>query len=229
MQVSGVIHLGDDTYNITRHRLGGFLALQKANEETAKAATINDGGGIARGIFTALRISIDLELETFNVLPWQDIIAAYIQLDAINQIPEKEQYAILGSKGGGDESPWHYPGRFGILIVHLLASNYNWSKTEIENLWPEEAFAYIQEIIADEHDRREFAWLASPVAYPYDKASKKNKFIKLPKPAWMVGLTGELKPNKLGRVPEAMRPKGHVIESPERERLEREEWLKKNR
>jgi hypothetical protein len=230
MRLSGVVHLGEAAFEIERLRLGGYLALQKANEEIAEAAKDQHGGRIASGIFNALVAgNINIDRKVFDKLPWYDILAAYAQVNTINVIPDKERFPILSGGGGEKQTPWHYPGRSGVQIIHLIANAYHWPRRDIENLWPEEAFAYIQEIIADEWERRSFDWSASPVAYPYDKSSKKNKFAPLPKPAWMAGLSGELHPNKLGRVPKEMIPQGNVIPSPERKKLEQKEWEAKNK
>jgi hypothetical protein len=57
---------------------------------------------------------------------------------------------------------YDYSGRRWAVWVHRLASRYGWSKDEIFNLWPEEAAAYIQEIMVSEYYEREdrvYSWM----------------------------------------------------------------------
>jgi len=69
---------------------------------------------------------------------------------------------------------------------HKLASRYGWSRGEIFKLWPEEAAAYIQEIMVSEYHEREDRRALSEISYQYDKATKTSRFIPAPFYNWMV-------------------------------------------
>lgn len=79
-----------------------------------------------------------------------------------------------------------YNGRRWAVWVHKLASRYGWSRDEIFNLWPEEAAAYIQEIMLSEYYEREDQRALSEVSYRYDKATKMSNFIPTPVYSWMI-------------------------------------------
>lgn len=213
------IQLGGSEHTIARSRLGGFLALKRANELIKYAVRIDNNAKIADGLYAFLNVAMpELRRETFNVVYWQEIFSAYYAIDAINQIPELEDFAILiqrVAKSGRVEA-WHYPGRAPNVWIHIIADAYHWSREEILNLWPEDAVAYIQEIQAEKFRERNFLHSLSRVAYDYDKVSKKSKYIPLAIPTWMMmGIRNRINP--IGRVDPKFIPLGKIIKSPARE------------
>ena len=202
-----------------RSRLGGFLALQRANELIKYAVRIDDNAKIADGLYSFLIAAIpELRRETFNVINWHEIFDAYEQIERQNQIPGLEDFAIMiqrTSKTGKPEA-WHYPGRAPTLWIHIIANAYHWPLDEILNLWPEEAVAYIQEIQAEHYRERKFMHSLSDMAYSYDKGSKKSKYIPLAIPTWMLmGIRNRINP--IGRVDPKFIPLGKILRSTARE------------
>jgi hypothetical protein len=102
---------------------------------------------------------------------------------------------------------YDYNGRRWAVWVHRLATRYGWSRDEIFNLWPEEAAAYIQEIMVSEYYEREDNRALSEISYKYDKATKTSQFIPTPIYSWMVD---ESLPAPI-RISTKMLPVGNII------------------
>jgi hypothetical protein len=102
---------------------------------------------------------------------------------------------------------YDYNGRRWAVWVHRLASRYGWSRDEIFNLWPEEAAAYIQEIMISEYHEREDRRALSEVSYRYDKTTKTSRFIPTPIYSWMI----DEKPPTPVRVLASVLPVGNII------------------
>jgi hypothetical protein len=102
---------------------------------------------------------------------------------------------------------YDYTGRRWAVWVHRLASRYGWSRDEIFNLWPEEAAAYIQEIMVSEYYEREDQRALSEISYKYDKATKTSQFISTPVYGWMI----DDSPPAPVRISVRMLPVGNII------------------
>lgn len=186
---SVIVALGGREWKISRARLGGFLRLQQARDSLNHGIEEADNGKIVDSIFEFVRVSIpDLEANEFYQSPWYEAFFAYSQVEELNRLPRGAEFAILKfpTESKGRPVPWDNHLRAVIIWIHLIAKNYAWSKEEIENLWPEEAVAYVQEIMADEQMDREFIHMLSQVAYEYNKTTKKSQYRPLARPLWMV-------------------------------------------
>ena len=210
------INLGGREFNVARARLGLFLDLEIILSRLENAAKNDDSGAIADALFSYLSACIpEIDREMFNSMPWYEVINAYGSLASLNRI--KGDFAIISRQIGHSKPvPWDYPERTKTVWIHMLADAYHWSKIDIENLDVEDAVALVQEIQVDEQIQREFEHSLSEIAYQYDKASKKSKFVPLHRPPWMV-LRKELPKTRL---PKAYLPMGKVITA---EGLPREE------
>jgi len=213
-----IISLGGCEYKCVRGRLGKYLALFEVNKSLGEAANHGDTGGIADSLYEYLSFCIpDLTRASFDSAPWFEILEAYESLRDLNAIPQAERFAILNMTGGQEDKPpaWDYRGRLRYVYVHIIATAYSWSQEQILNLWPEEAVAYIQEILVDEQFDREFDHALAEVAYSYDKATKKSKYQPLERPAWMVLGSIEAQERKrktlIGKIRKDMLPVGVVI------------------
>lgn len=196
-----------------RARLGGYLALQRAQRRIDEAVDRDETELITDGLYEYLCLALPaLERVKFDDAPWFEVVAAYMAALGLNVIPDHKKYAILAGQGKDKRVPWDYPERAEILWIHTLANAYHWSKLDIEALWPEEAIAYLQEIYADDQYQREFVYSLSEVAYPYDKATKKSRYQPLERPGWMIRiLKGQRRSRFTAPVPESLRPSGHII------------------
>lgn len=102
---------------------------------------------------------------------------------------------------------YDYDGRRWAIWVHRLASRYGWSRDQIFSLWPEEAAAYIQEIMVSEYHEREDKRALSELSYRYDKATKMSNFIPTPAHSWMI----DDGPPAPVRTPIRLLPVGNVV------------------
>jgi hypothetical protein len=107
----------------------------------------------------------------------------------------------------GQPEFYDYSGRRWAVWVHRLATRYGWSRDQIFDLWPEEAAAYIQEIMLSEYYEREDRRALSELSYRYDKATEMSNFIPTPAYSWMVD---ESNPAPV-RTPVRLLPVGNVI------------------
>gem|GEM_PF-1164995 len=213
------VTIGGLDYTIDRVRLGSFLKLQRAARRLRKAADKADTGAIADALFEYLMACIpNLSREDFNNLPWYEVISAYQKILFLNAIPGAENFSMLKNvipNKGGTIIAWDHDDREVMLWIHTIAMAYKWSRPDIENLWPEEAVGFIQEILADNQFEKEFIYSLSEIAYPYDKATKKSRFIPMTRPAWMV--IGGGKKNE--RVLKEALPVGNVLYPKDDERF----------
>lgn len=204
------IALGGREWEITRARLGGFIRLQREREGFYKAKDTGDNRAITGALHAFLSVALsDLTLEEFYNAPWWEIFIAYIKIEKLNILPYRDDFAILQfSMVGGRPVPWDNPLRSDILWVHLIASRYNWSKEEIEHLWPEDAIAFVQEILSDQQQENEFIHQLSEVAYEYNKSTKKSHYKPLQRPMWM---TARRKKDIITKIRRDMLPVGNVV------------------
>ncbi len=102
---------------------------------------------------------------------------------------------------------YDYEGRRWAVWVHRLSSRYGWAPNTIWNLWPEEAAAYLQEIMLSEYYEREDKRALSKLSYAYNKITQTYSYTPAPKYSWMV----DDRPPKPIRIPVKALPVGNVI------------------
>jgi hypothetical protein len=107
--------------------------------------------------------------------------------------------------------PYEYSGRRWAVWIHRLGSRYGWSPETIWNLWPEEAAAYIQEIMLSEYYEREDRRALSKLSYEYNKSTQTYKYRPAPMYSWMV----DEGPPELVRIPRNILPVGNIIKMDE--------------
>ena len=126
-----------------------------------------------------------LEVDIDGAKP-SEILQAFVSLRLDNTLKFKAPFLTQSDEGNSKVPPYDYPGRTWALWVHMIASRYGWSKSQIFDLWPEEAACYMQEIALSTFEEMENQRALSEVSYQYDKNTKKSKFIPMTKPGWMV-------------------------------------------
>ncbi len=205
------VALGGRAWTIERARLGGFLRLQQARESLNKGIKNGGNGHIVGGIFEFLSVALpDLKPKDFHSAPWYEVFNAHIAIESLNQVPDGAQFAILRlPDSGGKPVPWDNPLRAILIWIHLIAKTYAWGKAEIEELWPEEAIAFVQEIMADEQTDREFIYSLSEVAYEYNKTTKRNHFRPMTRPGWM--MLQQEKKELITKLRRDMMPVGKIV------------------
>lgn len=207
-----ILSLGGREFRTERARLGRWLDLQDVQARLDKAVERRDNGLIADGLFEYLASAIpDLERPLFEAAPWFEVVRYFAMVADLNLLPKADRFAILRHHDQkAKRVAWEYDGRGRFLWAHALARAYGWTMAEIFNLWPEEAVALLQEIVAGEQDEREFQYSLSEVAYPFDPATKKNHYRPLHKPLWMVSGLEENKARVVTKLLKALLPVGVI-------------------
>jgi hypothetical protein len=160
-----------------RARLGLHLKLGRLSDAFEAAPGSPEMAEAIRGYFEALGLDIS---QAHPV----EILRAFGELRAINSW----QFILAFMKEQGPKSqpePYDYEGRNWAWFVHKLASRYGWGREEIFDLYPEEAAAYLQEILISEHAEAEERYSLSELAYQYDSTTKKSHYVPYRKPPWM--------------------------------------------
>lgn len=188
---------------ITRPRYGLHLRLGKLAEEIMKAI---EGGG---GTKAAALIARYFELSGFDTTG----LSGVEQLSCLTPLLELNGIKMLFAfqtfvSGNLDKPPYDYEGRNFAWWIHKLATRYGWTSDYIFNLWPEEAAAYLQEIIIAEYDEKNETRSLSKMAYEYNKTTKKLHFRPIPIPNWME----KQKPPQPRKIRRDMLPIGNVID-----------------
>lgn len=196
---------------IGRARLGRHLRLARLADEIKAALQIADAAQAAASIRKYLAVAgvAEARLTMIGV----ELLLTYSRLVELNAFRTIFAFQTLqGSTGQPPmpEPPYTYPGRVWAWWIHKLASRYGWDRRQIFQLWPEEAAAYLQEILISEYDEADEARALSELAYHYDRSSMKARFIPLPRPAWMKD--AETKPSSAWRIRRDMLPIGTVID-----------------
>lgn len=181
-----------------RLQLRNWVSLSQFQRE------IGTGKDVVKNIFRSLHLG-GSELEGH---PWYEVRDALFSLLTDNRITLA--VPILRSGKGGKEQPWDYPERDWYYWLHLFASQYGWSAEYVAEMDIDDAVALVQEIELDRQMEKEWEYQISEVAYPYDSASKKQKFRPLTRPNWMVAGLLTLKP-LLRKIPKVWIPEGLVI------------------
>lgn len=97
---------------------------------------------------------------------------SFLQLVDLNR--SRDTLPFMHAAAGKGDS-WDYEGREIARVVHMLARTYNWTRSYILNeLYAEEIYCYLQEILLDDYNEKEFQYSLSEVGF--DKKGKKKPF-----------------------------------------------------
>ena len=164
---------------IPRARLGLHLRLDKLIAQFEDAPGSSELAEAIRGYFEALQVDIGQARPV-------EILRAFYKLRALNGW--QMTLAFMKEEKGpkGEPEPYDYEERNWAWVVHKLASRYGWTRDYIFSLWPEEAAAYLQEILVSEHFEAEERYRLSELAYTYDKSTGKSRYVPYQRPSWMV-------------------------------------------
>jgi hypothetical protein len=210
--MQSTVTLAGHEYPVARARLKLYLELQVAKQKIHKAAAAYDGGGIADSFFDYLQTCIpDLSRPTFNSVSWLEIFSCFATIENINQIPKRTQFSILNVYAESKEDkgePWDYSDRFLFLWPHIIARSYHWSLGDIHELWPEQAVAFVQEILASDYYEMSFQHRMAETSYSHSKDGKVT-YNELPKPGWMT----EQRKGRRGYTPPHLKPVGLIIKA----------------
>lgn len=138
--------------------------------------------------------------------PGYEQLAALLGIIELNSL-KTDLPLLRGTASQSKLAPWDYEGRILVMWVHIIASAYGWALDQIRDLFPDEALAFIQEILVDEQLQREWEHAHSPVSYKHDRRGK-AELLSTPRPGWMK-VSGPPKPT---RIPRRLIPTGTIID-----------------
>lgn len=174
--------IDNETVVVARCRLLAHLHLSKI-EIKIKAAS----GPVLISALTIEYLSMaGLTDKQIKKASTYEVLDAFFALRQLNAWQWLLPWLANSKSEPGQPEFYDYSGRRWAVWIHRLASRYGWSRNEIFSLWPEEAAAYIQEIMVAEYYEREDRRALSEVSYKYDKITKMSNFIPAPAHSWMV-------------------------------------------
>jgi hypothetical protein len=197
------IIIDGETISVARRRLLAHLHLSEI-EIKIKAAS---GPVLISALIIEYLSVAGLTDDQIKKASTYEILDAFFALRQLNAWQWLLPWLANSTDVPGDPEFYDYSGRRWAMWVHRLASRYGWSRDQIFNLWPEEAAAYIQEIMVSEYHEREDKRALSELSYRYDKATKMSNFIPSPRYSWMVD---ESNPDPI-KTPVRLLPVGNVV------------------
>jgi hypothetical protein len=102
-----------------------------------------------------------------------------------------------------------YDGRELAIIISTIASAFGWDEERIISLQPEVAACYVQEILVEDWERREFEYSLSEVAYDH----KTGRYRPFPRLDWHAVVKGPTVEQAKAKVPKKFAPSGIVMET----------------
>jgi len=188
---------------IERPRYGLHLRLGKLAAEITEEIEGGNGQRAAALITRYFELS-GLDSTGLSGVEQLACLTPLLELNRVKMLFAFQTYV----SGKLDNPPYDYEGRNWAWWVHKLATRYGWTSEYIFNLWPEEAAAYLQEIIISEYDELDEKRRLSEVGWTYNKATKEYNFHPTPRPSWIVEDKRKLQPRRIRR---DMLPVGNVI------------------
>lgn len=176
---TAIVTLGGKAVTVTRARLGLHLELNRAADEFDNAPGSPEMAAAIRRYFGLLGI------ETEGVRP-VEVLSAYLTLRELNAWKWVLAFMKDTGREPGQPETYDYPDRNWTWVVHKIASRYGWTRDYIFSLYPEEAAAYLQEILISEHFEAEERYRLSELAYRFDKVTRTSQYVPFAKPGWMV-------------------------------------------
>jgi len=174
--------INDQTVFVPRCRLLAHLQLSEIEiriKDTSQPILLS-------GLIIEYLSAAGIDDEQIKNASTYELLEAFFALRQLNAWQWLLPWLANPETGPSQSEFYDYSGRRWAVWVHRLASRYGWSRDEIFNLWPEEAAAYIQEIMVSEYHEREDRRALSEISYKYDKATKMSRFIPTPVYSWMI-------------------------------------------
>lgn len=169
---------------VSRARLGLFLQLERIGRDYLDAVDRHDSGACVKAMHQYIQTASGIRFE-LDEEKWYEFYTTFMGLKIMNTIDAdipmlKNPIRVMA------DPPWNHPERPYLIWIHIIASTYGWSRAEIEDLWPEVAAAFVQEIALDDQFEKEWEHALSPVSHPRDKRGK-DLYRPLIRPPWMAG------------------------------------------
>lgn len=204
-----IINLGEK-FSVERSRLRTWCSLEDIRETLQKAVENNDIDSLGESVIRYLSTAISQPID-FENIPWHDTATAFLNVAKLNRL--EADIPMLQIKEGKEEAPvWDYPGRNWYFWLNIFAEAYGWGADQVAELDVEEAVKLYQEIMISLHNKREWEWSLSEIAYGYNKTTKQSEYREYPKPKWMTPTFRGKKPSERKvKIRKDMMPLGNVI------------------
>lgn len=186
---------------VKRVKLRDWLTLADLREDMLETKV-----DIGNKLLAYLRIGTDID-QTEERLPWYKIREAFSLCLELNKINFEFPILKQAPKRKGTFA-WEYKGRDWYYWLNLFASHYGWNVSEVADLDIDDAIGLLGEIELDDQFEKEWEHGLSELSYPYDSATKKNRFVPLQRPRWMNKLPDVSKLTR--RIPKSLLPVGIV-------------------
>jgi len=212
------VTIGDKQYPLNRAKLRTWILLDGVKEEISKHSSSGDIDEICNDILKYVSMQFDISIDILESVSWDGVVIAFNESLVIN-VPKDFPIFRFPARGG-KEDVWEYDGRTWYYWLHLLASTYGWSIDYIANLDIDDAVALLQEINIDEQLGREFIWMTSEIAYPYNETTKRGEFKPLTRPTWMadeVHVIEKVEELKKTKILKSHLPQGVIIHHRDRD------------
>jgi hypothetical protein len=210
--------LDSKEFIVTRSKFKTWIELEEIREKIFHAIEIEDTDDIGTHILFYVSTALSIDASTINNLPWKEVLSAYSIIVAENLNIRLLPFMKYSKKKLDDEREiWDYPGRLWYSYSHKIANEYGWKLSDISELEVDDAFSLVQEILTSEQLNKEWEWTLSDKSVGYDEASKKSRFIELPRPDWMKPIP---KPPQKVKMPRVMMPQGNILKLTTDGRLE---------
>lgn len=165
---------------------------------------------IAEAIGDYLIASLGGTKELWLSLPWKVALEWFFLVERAN-LPSREIPLLMSKVQREKPLAWHYAGRTWFMWADIFASEYGWGLEKTASLTIDEGIALMQEILSRRQLEREWDWMRSEVAYPYNKNTKKQEFKPIDRPDFMRP-TVESVPIPKIRMPKSFLPVGNVVD-----------------
>jgi hypothetical protein len=207
------IVLDGKPYKITRSKLKSWIELESLKTKALDFSKRGRAMEFCDCILSYISIASGVEVEQLEKASWVDIVFAWEIVVRLNQPNPKLPLYAVRKLDKEKEPVWEYEGRTWYVWIHSLSSKYGWSMEYIAELDIDDASSLLQEIFTEEQLDREFQWMMSEIAYPYNESSKKSEFKPLHRPVWMMEEIRAIKEGKdlKMRIRKDHMPVGNII------------------
>lgn len=208
------IKINNKTYSVRRLKLKAWIEQEKLRKKFFESVSAKDVTTACNILLQIGSMNIGISLEEIKKVFWIDVVNLFQMCILENKISvDFPVYRV--TSGQLVPEVWDYPERTWYMWAHALASSFGWTLEYIAELDIHDATALLQEIYVKEQLDREFVWMTSEIAYPYNSSTKKSEFHPLPRPVWMrdeLRHIDQIKSAAKKVVPKDMMPIGNVIQ-----------------
>lgn len=179
------ITLNSKKYEVTRPKLKRWVELETLKIEALDLAKHGKAVEFSDRLLSYVSLFLGVSVSEIENLPWTEITSTWITLIGLCRVSIELPFYQFHNLSKEKEPVWEYKQRTWYTWLHELASAYGWNIEYISELDVDDASALLQEIFINDQLDKEFQWMLSEIAYPYNEASKRGEFKPLPRPVWM--------------------------------------------